>query len=196
MPIEITVRHITLNDAVQAHAREMAEKLVATFPAIEHVRIVFDSEGPKYSVARAAQGGQATTVEASAADLDAFAAINALFDIADARLRKAIRENTDQMTVFIISQRVSATSVTETVWSRWSRSSNRNRSGFSSPSAPHRAITWMGRFSQSMAVSLPVIERLFDYRIPQPTPDYKRQLGGNIYNSVAICLYHRHILLV
>ncbi len=96
MPIEITVRHITLNDAVQAHAREMAEKLVATFPAIEHVRIVFDSEGPKYSVALAAQGGQATTVEASAADLDAFAAINALFDIADARLRKASqkRQNT------------------------------------------------------------------------------------------------------
>ncbi len=92
MPIDITVRHITLNDSVQVQAREMAAKLVETYPAIEYVHIVFDGEANQYSVSMTAQGGQATNVEAGAKGSDAIGALRELFATADAKLRRAAQK--------------------------------------------------------------------------------------------------------
>ena len=50
MSVEITIRHVKLSVALQSAARKKAEKLGADYPAVEFVRIVFDQEGPKYSV--------------------------------------------------------------------------------------------------------------------------------------------------
>ena len=76
----------------QNAARAKAGKLVADYPAVEHVRIVFDEEGHKYVVSLAVQGGQKTTVGATAKDADATAALNAVFDKANAQLRRASKK--------------------------------------------------------------------------------------------------------
>ena len=77
---------------VQNAASKKAEKLAADYPAVEHVRIVFDEEGHKYVVSLAVQGGQKTTVGATAKDADATAALNAVFDKANAQLRRASKK--------------------------------------------------------------------------------------------------------
>jgi len=92
MSTEITIRHIKLSVALQNAAEKKAEKLAADYPAVEHVRIVFDEEGHKYSVALSVQGGQKTSVDASAKDPDAGAALNAVFDKANAQLRRASKK--------------------------------------------------------------------------------------------------------
>ena len=92
MSTEITIRHIKLSVALQNAAQKKAEKLAADHPAVEHVRIVFDEEGHKYSVSLSVQGGQKTTVDASAKDPDAGAALNAAFDKAAAQLRRASKK--------------------------------------------------------------------------------------------------------
>ena len=92
MSVEITIRHVKLSVALQSAARKKAEKLGADYPAVEFVRIVFDQEGPKYSVSRSVQGGQKSSVDASARDADATAALNAVFDKANAQLRRASKK--------------------------------------------------------------------------------------------------------
>ena len=92
MSTEITIRHVKLSVALQNAASKKAEKLAADYPAVEHVRIVFDEEAHKYAVSLAVQGGQRTTVDASAKDADATAALNAVFDKANAQLRRASKK--------------------------------------------------------------------------------------------------------
>ena len=92
MSTEITIRHIKLSVALQSAASKKAEKLSADYPAIEHIRIVFDQEGPKYAVSLSVQGGQRTSVDASARDADALAALGAVFDKANAQLRRASKK--------------------------------------------------------------------------------------------------------
>ncbi|MBR1608494.1 MAG: HPF/RaiA family ribosome-associated protein [Kiritimatiellae bacterium] len=92
MSVEITIRHLKLSVALQNAARKKADKLSADFPAAEHIRIVFDQDGPKYAVSLSVQGGQKTNVDASAKDADAGAALNAVFDKADAQLRRASKK--------------------------------------------------------------------------------------------------------
>ena len=53
MSTEITIRHVKLSVALQNAASKKAEKLSADYPAVEHVRIVFDEEGHKYVVSLA-----------------------------------------------------------------------------------------------------------------------------------------------
>lgn len=91
MSTEITIRHVKLSVALQNAARKKADKLVADYPAIENVRVVFDEEGAKYAVSLAVQGGQADAA-ASARDADATAALNAVFDKAGAQLRRASKK--------------------------------------------------------------------------------------------------------
>ena len=81
-----------LSDGKSDAAKALADKLVADYPAVEHVRIVFDEEGHKYVVSLAVQGGQKTTVGATAKDADATAALNAVFDKANAQLRRASKK--------------------------------------------------------------------------------------------------------
>ena len=92
MSVEITIRHVKLSVALQNAAQKKADKLSADYPAIEHVRIVFDQEGPRYAVSLSAQGGQKTSVDASAKDADATAALGAVFDKANAQLRRASKK--------------------------------------------------------------------------------------------------------
>lgn len=92
MSTEITIRHVKLSVALQNAAQKKADKLAADYPAVEFVRIVFDEEGHKYSVALNVQGGQKTTVDATARDADATAALNAVFDKANAQLRRASKK--------------------------------------------------------------------------------------------------------
>ena len=92
MSTEITIRHVKLSVALQNAARTKADKLAADYPSVEFVRIVFDQEGPKYSVSLSVQGGQKASVEASARDADATAALNAVFDKANAQLRRASKK--------------------------------------------------------------------------------------------------------
>ncbi len=92
MSTEITIRHVKLSVALQNAAGKKAEKLSADYPAIEHIRIVFDQEGPKYAVSLSVQGGQRTNVDASARDVDALAALGAVFDKANAQLRRASKK--------------------------------------------------------------------------------------------------------
>ena len=92
MSTEITIRHVKLSVALQNAAGKKAEKLSADYPAIEHIRIVFDQEGPKYAVSLSVQGGQRTNVDASARDADALAALGAVFDKANAQLRRASKK--------------------------------------------------------------------------------------------------------
>jgi ribosomal subunit interface protein len=95
MSTEITIRHVKLSVALQNAAQKKADKLSADYPAVEFVRIVFDQEGPKYTVSLAVQGGQKTSVGASAKDADATAALNAVFDKANAQLRRASKKRQD-----------------------------------------------------------------------------------------------------
>ena len=92
MSTEITIRHVKLSVSLQNAAQKKADKLAADYPAVEHVRIVFDEEGHKYAVSLAVQGGQKTTVDALAKDADATAALNAVFDKANAQLRRASKK--------------------------------------------------------------------------------------------------------
>ena len=92
MSTEITIRHVKLSVALQNAASKKAEKLASDYPAVEHVRIVFDEEGHKYAVSLSVQGGQKTSVDASARDADATAALNAVFDKANAQLRRASKK--------------------------------------------------------------------------------------------------------
>lgn len=107
MTTEITIRKISTKDSLkdtvldslkagaEARIRELADKLSASYPAIEHVRVVVDTEGQDVVATLSAQGGQATNVEALAKDPDAGAAVNALFDKADAQLRRAAQKRQD-----------------------------------------------------------------------------------------------------
>lgn len=92
MSTEITIRHVKLSVALQNAAQKKADKLAADYPAVEHVRIVFDEEGHKYAVSLSVQGGQKTSVDASAREADATAALNAVFDKANAQLRRASKK--------------------------------------------------------------------------------------------------------
>ena len=92
MSTEITIRHVKLSVALQNAAQKKADKLAADYPAVEHVRIVFDEEGHRYAVSLSVQGGQKTSVDASARDADANAALNAVFDKANAQLRRASKK--------------------------------------------------------------------------------------------------------
>ena len=92
MSVEITIRHVKLSVALQDAARKKADKLSADYPTIEHTRIVFDQEGPKYEVSLSVQGGQNANVDASAKDADAGAALNAVFDKANVQLRRASKK--------------------------------------------------------------------------------------------------------
>ena len=92
MSTEITIRHVKLSVALQNAAQKKADKLAVDYPAVEHVRIVFDEEGHKYAVSLSVQGGQKTSVDASARDADATAALNAVFDKANAQLRRASKK--------------------------------------------------------------------------------------------------------
>ena len=71
MSTEITIRHVKLSVALQNAAQKKADK---------------------YAVSLAVQGGQKTTVDASAKDADATAALNAVFDKANAQLRRASKK--------------------------------------------------------------------------------------------------------
>ena len=95
MSTETTIRHVKLSVALQNAAQKKADKLSADYPAVEFVRIVFDQEGPKYTVSLTVQGGQKTSVGASAKDADATAALNAVFDKANAQLRRASKKRQD-----------------------------------------------------------------------------------------------------
>ncbi len=92
MSTEITIRHVKLSVALQNAAQKKADKLAADYPAVEHVRIVFDEEGHRYAVSLSVQGGQKTSVDASAREADATAALNAVFDKANAQLRRASKK--------------------------------------------------------------------------------------------------------
>ena len=93
MSTEITIRHVKLSVALQNAAQKKADKLAADYPAVEHVRIVFDEEGHKYAVSLAVQGGQKTTVDALAKDADATAALDR--EVAEDVRRRLERERRD-----------------------------------------------------------------------------------------------------
>ena len=88
MSIEITVRHLDINESLQDFAREKATKLMECFSAIEFVRVVLDKDGPFYSANIFVQGGHRTSVDGISKDAEVIAAINGAFDKVETMLRK------------------------------------------------------------------------------------------------------------
>ena len=88
MSIEVTVRHLDINESLQGYAREKANKLKGDFSAIEFVRVVLDKDGPFYTANIFVQGGQRTSVDGINKDADIIGAINGAFEKVEAMLRK------------------------------------------------------------------------------------------------------------
>ena len=88
MAVEITIRHLEINDAVKTQAREKAERLAEKFPEIEFVHAVLDKDGPFFTVMVAVQGGRNNTAESTGKKPDLLEALQDAFDKTETQLRK------------------------------------------------------------------------------------------------------------
>lgn len=95
MSVEVTIRHLTVSEALQQYAQDKAAKLMEKFPPVEFTRVVLGKDGPHFTAAVSVQGGQRTTVESIDKGADIMAAINAAFDKAEAQLRKQAQRRQD-----------------------------------------------------------------------------------------------------
>ena len=49
MPIEITTRHVEIDETIKTMTREKAERLTEKFPDIEFIHAVLDKDGPFFT---------------------------------------------------------------------------------------------------------------------------------------------------
>jgi putative sigma-54 modulation protein len=86
--IQITTRHDSVTDGMKRYAQEKAEKLKRFFDGLTRIEITLDGGGPEQraEVVLTVAGGEPIAVHADAPRMNA--AIDAMIDKADKRLRR------------------------------------------------------------------------------------------------------------
>lgn len=90
MPIEITARHLDINENLQQYARGKAETIAEEFPKIEHMRVILDKEKHRYSAEVTIQGKNCERMVASETSDNIMFSVDAAFDKAEKQLRKVM----------------------------------------------------------------------------------------------------------
>jgi putative sigma-54 modulation protein len=89
MAIEITSRHIDVDETVKDHARSKAEHIVGEFPRVEHVHVILDGQKYRQIAEIVVQAKNHIRVEASNTDEDMIKAIDLSAEKVQKQLRKA-----------------------------------------------------------------------------------------------------------
>lgn len=87
MSIEVTTRHMSAPEA-KTHAQDKAERLVESFPRIEHIHVILNVEKHRSEAEVVIQAKNHIRVEASETQDDMIAAIDVAMDRAERQLRK------------------------------------------------------------------------------------------------------------
>lgn len=95
MSIEITFRHMEVNELLHKYAQEKAEKIISDFTTVEFVRIVSSKDGPFYITEVTVQGGRQRNAESSHRDADLRTAINGAVDRAETQIRRQIEKQNE-----------------------------------------------------------------------------------------------------
>lgn len=93
MPIEVTARHLTISQELQAYARGKADALVSEFPKAEHVRVVLDTIRQQYSAEFIVQHKGLSNVEAAETTDNMMASI----DLAAEKVAKQMRKHHEKI---------------------------------------------------------------------------------------------------
>ena len=88
MPIEITTRHVEIDETIKTMTREKAERLTEKFPDIEFIHAVLDKDGPFFTAMIAVQGGHNGKTEGTGSKPGIIEAVQDAFEKAEAQLRK------------------------------------------------------------------------------------------------------------
>ncbi len=88
MPIEMTVRHVSVNPRLQEHAQAKAEALVDEFPKIEFVHVILDKQHKAYEVEYIVQHKQVPQMSGKAADENLISAADGAYSKVWRQLRK------------------------------------------------------------------------------------------------------------
>lgn len=93
MPVEVTIRHMKVPDAIQSYARAKAEALQEEFPRIEHVHVIVDQEKRVHVVEIVVQARRHIRVEAK----DANENLRTAIDVATEKVEKQLRKVTEKV---------------------------------------------------------------------------------------------------
>ena len=88
MAIEITARHLRINESQQEFARGKAEHLVAEFPKVENVHVVLDVQRHQFTAEFVVQHKALAQIEAKEVCDDLMAGIDLAYEKVDKQLRK------------------------------------------------------------------------------------------------------------
>lgn len=88
MSIEITARHMTIGDDLQAVARTKAEALLENFPRVEHIHVIMDHQKHLNVAEVVIQGKNHIRIEAEDSSDDMVVSLDRSFERAEKQLRK------------------------------------------------------------------------------------------------------------
>ena len=88
MPVEITARHLDIDETLQSYARTRAERLMSEFPKTEFVHVVLDQVRHLYQAQVVLQHKGPIRVESDDAKEDMVAAIDSVMEKSERQLRK------------------------------------------------------------------------------------------------------------
>ena len=88
MPIEMTVRHVSVNAGLQEQAKAKADALLEEFPKIEFVHVILDQQHKAYEVEYIVQHKHVPQMSGKAADENLLTAAAAAYTKVWRQLRK------------------------------------------------------------------------------------------------------------
>lgn len=87
MPVEVTLRHLTSNEATKAYAEKRAQQILDKFPKVENVRVIIDHQNDLVEAEIVAQRKDKVIVGTK----EHAETIRSVIDMAAARVEKQIR---------------------------------------------------------------------------------------------------------
>lgn len=88
MAVNITVRHKEVGRGMHEYAQQKADEIIASFPRVEHVHVIIDSEKHLAVAEVVVQAKNHIRVEASESTSQVRASIDKAFDKVEKQLRK------------------------------------------------------------------------------------------------------------
>lgn len=88
MSVDVTVRHMKKGGSIQTYAKSKAEGIVESFPRVEYVHVVLDTEKHLFMAEVIVQAKNHIRVEASESSDQLRASIDKAFDRVEKQLRK------------------------------------------------------------------------------------------------------------
>ncbi len=88
MPIEVTVRHVSVNADLQARAKGKAEELLEAFPKIEFIHVVLDWQHKEFEVEFIVQHKQVPQMSGKDTNENLITAVDGAYNKVWRQLRK------------------------------------------------------------------------------------------------------------